>query len=689
MHVLRNAVSGWKTRPFFRVLLFGLALSASSAALAQEGADGTEEKKAKLLDEVVVTATRTERSLESLPSSVSVITQEEIEKAAAFRTDELLRELPGVYVRSYQGILSSSTTNDVSIRGLTGEDRVLVLVDGIPVNDPYGGAVEWNETGLDDLERIEVVRGPGSALYGSNAMGGVVNIMTKKPGGEFKASAKAGYGEMNTSTVSARSSAGVGRFGYFISGSYLDSDGYCDIPKEKKKSYHTNKEVERKNFNGKLGFDIDDTSFATFLFSHYEQEDTGRYKVPGYEVNADQDRYGLSYRKDGGAWNIVASAYKKDDDSDYTSPYYDSAEKIYNAISYISSNDQETYGGSVQFSVNAFDSHLLTVGGDYKRGKIDRKDDYLISDRDIMVEGKQEYMSLFVQDEISIGDKLSVVVGGRYDWWESFDGYGYDDDVSPKETDYAEKKDESFNPKVGANYRLFENTTLRGSAGTAFRAPGLSDLYRTYVGATATYRANPDLDPEKLVSYEFGIDQYFGDAFLVRATFYHTDAKDFVENIYTETIDGHKYYDKKNVGKVRIQGVEVEANWKMNQRWSAFASATFNETKIREYDDDPDLEGQYLAHSPRNNYAFGLEYGNPDFVNAKLTGRYVGRRFNDDANDTELEAYFTTDLKVSRKIGEHVELSFVAENINDVQVEEASGYVSPGRMVMGFVEVGF
>lgn len=326
-----------KLKPCFAtVFALLLALALPVGARAQEDESRNGEESVNKLDEVVVTATRTERSLETLPESVSVVTREEIEKSAAFRADDLLREMPGVYVRSYQGILSSSTTNDIGIRGLTGEDRVLVLKDGIPINDPYGGAVEWNEAGIEDIERIEVVRGPGSALYGSNAMGGVVNIVTRKPGGDFSASAKAGYGGMNTRLASARSSAGVGRFGYYVSGSYLESDGYCDIPKEKKMPYHANKEVERYNYQGKLSFDIDDTSYSTFTFSHYEQEDTGRYKIPGYEVTNDNDRYGVDYRKEGDGWNVFANIYRKDDDSAYTSPYYDSAAKTYNAISFVS-----------------------------------------------------------------------------------------------------------------------------------------------------------------------------------------------------------------------------------------------------------------------------------------------------------------------------------------------------------------
>lgn len=267
-----------------------------SFALSQASWAG--EQEVIKLGEVVVTATRTERPIESVPASVTVITSEDIEKSPAHSADELLRELAGVTVRHYQGILSSSTTNSVTMRGLVGtEGRVLILRDGVPINDSYGGAVEWNEVDVDDIERIEVVRGAGSALYGSNAMGGVINIITKKPEKEIKTSVETGYGSMNTWLVSLKNSATLGKFGYYISGGYLESDGYCDVAKEKRKSYHTDKEVERHNIGGKLTYEVDPSSSCALSSSHYRQEDTGRYKIPGYEVTSEQNRVGLNYQK--------------------------------------------------------------------------------------------------------------------------------------------------------------------------------------------------------------------------------------------------------------------------------------------------------------------------------------------------------------------------------------------------------
>ncbi len=613
-----------------------------------------------------------------------MISEKDIAQTAAFRVDDLFKELPGIYVRSYQGIMSSSTTNDISMRGMTGENRILVLRDGIPINDAYGGAVEWNEVNVDDLKKIEIVRGPGSALYGSNAMAGVVNMITKKPPEKMETSIKAGYGEMNTQQLAAKNSASFGRFGYSLSGAYLSTDGYSDIPESKRKSYHTERALDRANFDGKMTYDVDDSSLLSLLFGLYDQQTTGAYTIPGYEVNNDSNRLGLNYRREGKGWNLTGTLYRTEDNSDYTSP-----NSTYSAVSYISANSQENYGANLQGTMEIFSGHSLTVGSDFKQGEIDRHDDYKQTVRTITVEGQQRYEALYAQDEMTFGENWHVVLGGRYDWWTSSDGSGSDNTAKVKETDYPEKSDGAFNPKLGVNYRLFQSTTLRGAVGTAFLAPTLSDLYRTYATTTTVYQNNPDLTPETSISYEAGVDQRLGDKIMVRTTLYQTDSEDFVSNIFREKIGSVSYYDKRNVGEVRIQGVEVEGRMRLDNQWSFFATATYNESKIKEYVENPSLEDKYLAKSPKDIYGFGVVYDNPDLFTAKLSGRYVGIRYNDDANTTELDSYCTADLKLSRQIGKNLVAALTIDNLTDEVYEEVSGYQTPGRTTMLTLEMNF
>jgi iron complex outermembrane recepter protein len=129
------------------------------------------------LEEVVVTATRTEKVLEDAPASVSVITQEDLAKQNVKTLDEALRVTPGLYAKRTKGMMDS--TSSIAIRGFRGDQYTLVLIDGLPVNDAYTGGLEWGTLPITNIERIEVVRGPASALYGGNAMGGVINVITK------------------------------------------------------------------------------------------------------------------------------------------------------------------------------------------------------------------------------------------------------------------------------------------------------------------------------------------------------------------------------------------------------------------------------------------------------------------------------------------------------------------------------
>ena len=181
-------------------------------------------------------------------------------------------------------------------------------------------------------DRLCMVPTPWAAL---------INIMTKKPDEGIKTSAKIGYGDMNTWLGSAANSGGFGQIRLLRFRKLFKKRRVHRCCRRKNENPTTpEKEVERYNFSGKLYYDPDDTSSLSLSFAHYDQEDTGRYKIPGYEVNSDSDRYGLSYQKNGDGWNLSGTAYRNEFYGDYTSPYYDSATQTYNAINYISANDQ-------------------------------------------------------------------------------------------------------------------------------------------------------------------------------------------------------------------------------------------------------------------------------------------------------------------------------------------------------------
>jgi Outer membrane cobalamin receptor protein len=359
------------------------------------------------LGRVVVTATRTERDISEVPASVSVITSEEIEKSTAQSADELLQGLAGVDVRNNgMGVLAVTTGNKVTMRGMGGltEARALILIDGVPVNEVYSGGVEWNQIPVEDIERIEVVRGAGSALYGSNAMGGVINIITKKPSEETQTKVTLGYGTMDTKDGSASMSGSAGKWGYRLSGGITRSDGYQPLPENKLKATSIDRGAERENFRGVLSYDLTDSSLLSLTGDYYHYQGTGAYDIPGYNY-VEQKNKVLSAKYNnrlGGGRELSATLYTKSEDSSYDNANYLTG---YTTNRFESANEQSNVGGNLQytapFSSSGAANHVITTGLDFRQGEIDRQDTYYDgSGRFIQVKGSQRYAGLYAQDEI-------------------------------------------------------------------------------------------------------------------------------------------------------------------------------------------------------------------------------------------------------------------------------------------------
>lgn len=638
---------------------------------------------------IVVTATRTEREVSDVPASVTVITKEEIENSPAHSADELIQGLAGIDSLHTIGILSTSTSNKISMRGLGGgsEARVLLLIDGVPANDLSVGAVEWNQIPKDDIERIEIVRGPASAIYGSNAMGGVINIITKSASKETKGKATIGYGTFNTREGNASFSGSSGKAGYRFSAGALRSDGYMSLPKSKQNATSLDQGVERENISGNLSYELNERASFDVKASHFHEQKTGTQDYAGfnpYEQSADDitGKYVLNLDNDS---QFSAQLYGKHDKSSYDSANYATG---YTSTSYTSEATQDRIGGNLQYttlySTEGGTDHIFTGGLEYGDGNIDRHNDYLDgSGRVIKIRGSQRYNALYLQDEIfMLDDALIVGIGARKDHWYNYDGYGYDDNATPVETHYDNSSSSAVNPKLSARYTVSPATSIRGSVGKAFRAPTLNDLYSTFVWGTSVWAGNPNLDPETVVSYELGIDQKISAAADLSLTAYHNDAKDFIGFITPDPVGNPSYREKQNIGEVSTQGLELELHYRMNEQWSLALNGTYNRSVVEKYTADPSIEGNLLPESPKYKGSLSIDYTNPSMFTAKTTLRYVGDRYSDDANTESkvYNSYTIVDLHLAKEFSKTYSASLDVSDLFDKGYTEY--YVSPGRTVM-------
>ena len=697
------------------------------------------EEKTASLEEIVVTATRTEKEVKDAPGSVSIVTKEDIEKRNIKTIDEALNTTPGVFNRRGKGLMD--TLANISLRGIPGANRTLIMKDGMIMNNAYTGDVTW--TGMPgDIERIEVVEGPFSSLYGGYAMGGVINIITKMPEKrEFVF--KSGYG---TSWNRGEAMDDLRRtylsygdkfndaFRIFVSYGYQWTSGFpTDLNVQSKQptagitgwSYTTDNKGSRRYIIGdkgdnrwwddsitlKAGYDFSKTTkvLASFERTRYEynRDDPHSYlrNAAGQTVYAygtvrensfvsgngsrEMNKYMVTFETEFSAVKAKLNAGLYSEDKNwYTTPNSsDPYALISGGDGKVASTPNKSFFADTQFTFPLFTNNILTVGGSFKHGKADNEEYSLTNWKDensrtnltYTAGGKDYTYALFAQDEYAILNNLTAYIGLRQDFWSASGGYANQIGSAGYPKTYESRSASAFSPKLALVYKPFDATTLRTSVGKAFRPPTVYELYRTWLSSTGTtYNGNPDLKPETVTSWDISIEQGAWKGAKVKATYFENYLKNL---IYRKTVsDTQKDYI--NAGKAESKGVVAEIEQKIG--WlRLFTNATFTEAKIKENSASIVSEGKRLTYIPERMFNAGAEFEKRPFL-ASVTGNYVSKIYrNDDNSDvvngvwTSQDPYFLLNAKVGYKVTKFATLSFSVDNI--LNREYFAYYKCPGR----------
>lgn len=638
------------------------------------------------LPEMTVTATKTAQLIEDVPSSVSVINREQIEKSGATTVDQLLQTVPGVY-SARMHVAAPNRIAQTYTRGMSGNGRTLVLIDGVPMNVQFDGQVDWSQLTVRDVERVEVVRGAGSGLYGNNAMGGVINIMTRSPKPGMEATATGEIGSNNTRTVAASVRGRTGVVGYSFSGSELKSDGYDMWTADQKTAAGANRHkliamgTEKTNFSGKLSFDISDKHAIDFNAAFLDDKSTGFYDIPEYVPTVrEQWLTSARYRYFGEVAETSVVMYGR-----FGKQYAHNTAPPYATVTSQAEYDDQTVGINLQTTMPVGKIQQLSFGADYLDGSIDVVDDRFTATptRVVNRKGYVTRTGVFIQDEIKPSDRWVLNAVARLDHWETH-GSQTDTLAGQPTGTYPERSGSVFSPKFSALYRLLPQTNLRASVGKAFKLPELWEMYSSSKRGATTYWGNPNLKPETVVAYELGIDQYFGKRGYVKGTLYRNDAKNFVYSVRRNATN----QDKMNVEEVVTKGVEIEAKYRMTDNVSLTGSYTYNDSTIRNSVLDPALIGMQLVYVPKHRGSLRADFTLPYGVQAFAAMNYVGKRYADDKNASDYEKYTIYDLGISKRFNKTFDGRITVHNLTD-KVYEGIGYMSPGRLVFATVNASF
>ncbi len=658
-------------------------------------------KKAYQLDEVVVSATRSEIPVFDVPQSVTVISNEELMASPFDRLEDIVRSVPGMYNFRHYALQTNGIVSPLKMRGV-GSNRILILVDGVPQNDNFNNAIAWVAWGhipKETIERIEIVRGPTSALYGSEGLGGVIHIITKKPRAERQTSIRGEAGTADTYGGYGFHSQKSKDFGFMVSGGYEESDGFYMV--EDPKAYNIKRYREAGKVLGKATYDITSESDISFAALYYDHQ-TGK----GREFFFDEltlDQYWISYNHDGEALDLKGLVYLNRADK---TAFQDTASNNYSSLLRMEEMPSTTWGADFQGTMPFGLRTKFTLGAAYKEATWDYDDIYVGSTRDVGAEGEQRFISPFANLNFRfLDDNLIVNLGARYDWIETSDSANWDSQGSAGKPSYYNKfgsnTEGNFSPKLGVAWHPDDKTTVRASGGKGFRSPSLFELYKVHVRGGGTYyrEANPDLEPEEIWSYDVGVERFLTNSLWGRLTFYQSFAKDYIGDrlLGTGTFAGGKTryeYQLDNISEVDIYGIETELEWHPSSFMTVFANYTYNISQVSKDKENAELEDNYLPNDPRHNVHVGFRYLNPSIINVSVIANYYADIYYDNENTLKTGDYTTVDVGISRRFFDQVTLYVNAENIFDKEypifLSPSSGdTIAPGAIVTAGMKFEF
>lgn len=653
------------------VLLVAGAVPAHAEDDSREEAPTTEQRSPdppRLVEQVTVTAARTRTQVRDTPSSVAVLPRAALDLTAAPTLDETLRQVVGFSLFRRTGSRTANpTVQGVSLRGLgaSGASRSLVLLDGLPLNDPFGGWVYWGRAPRLAVERLEVLRGGSSDLYGSGALGGVVQILTRSPGPGrgFEAEASVGGSGLLDGVLTAHASRGpwAGR----LSAESLRTDGHLAVDPWDRGS------VDRPVASRHVAAD------ATV---ERRLGGDGRVFVRG--MYYDEARHNGTPLQLNDTWiGLVAAGY---DRGPWSLRLWGSTQELEQAFSAVASDREgerltrrqrvpsEALGASGQWT-RALGSRHRIVGG--IEGRVVRgtthETGYFGGSPTNRLEAGGEQLSgaVFLEDHAQLHRRWLLTAAARVDVWAQRDGRSslaaLVPQVTSSESVFPDRSETALSPRLGLLFRASPSLSFSASAYGAFRGPTLNELYRGFrVGSTVTL-ANPALTAERLRGAEVGVLLVRGPLAL-RVTAFDAEVRDAVANVTVETAPSLVTRQRRNIGRVRSSGLEVEGEARFGRRGALVAGYTLIDSRVTSFPSDPSLEGRALPHIPRHQAVLQARYESAWRLG--LQARWIGDAYEDDRNALVLDSALVFDLLVARRIAGGLELFVAGENLLDAAV---------------------
>ncbi len=687
------------------------------------------------LEGVVVTGTRTPRYIKQVPVYTEVITKRDIDDKGADNIYEALDGTAGIRVEQQ---CQNCNFSVLRMQGL-GADHTQILMDGQPVYSGLAAVYGLQQIGTADVSQIEVVKGAGSALYGSNAIAGAINVITERPY-STKGTIGVEIGEHGTNRYKAaagnrKDNIGVFFFAQQNVGDAIDetrdgygadevkhTDGLTDRVKTNNKTAGFNLFIEDITHSDELalrgrilnelrqGGELADNSYENPFSAGSERIITDRYSMAidywkmfpaGNEVNLE-----LSYvRHKRNATNDTflgdyLEANEEPPPVDVLRPYL---------------ADEDLYVANIHYIQPVGNSHRFLTGAQFSHNKLGESGKYVDFDSGeaytSFSDKTANEVGLYVQDEFNVSSNIELTAGLRYDYHRSEDDFHGSGNVYPEGVEPTKYDNSTLNPRFAIKLSANEDLTLRGSIGTGYRVPhGFSEDLHLCSGSPRVYRGS-DLVPERSISYSLTMD-YTKSSFGLTLNLYRTELRDAID--FTEAEDGSRIknlgydYQWKNIDDAAVMGVEFSSQFAVTSSLALAVNAAHNHAEYERVRDDwvgsPYEEvSKKISRYPAFEGGFKISY-KPKTWKFVFRGDYKGHMYidyysEDNPDNSKIkwtEAFMIFNAKVSRNLTDNLEVYVRAENLSDyVQKEkhtdDAAFMYAPvyGRLVYGGIEFSF
>ena len=632
---------------------------------------------APISEQVTVTATRIETRLEETAASIVVLREKELETTAALTLDDSLRQVPGFSLFRRSGSRTANpTTQGVSLRGLgaSAASRAVVLADGIPLNDPFGGWVYWDRLPRVSITEVEVLRGSASHLYGSGALGGVVNLVTKSRETN-SLSLETSYGNESTPDASLFASGRRDDWGASVAAEIFNTDGYILVsPLERgpvdtpASSRHSVVSVTAERWFGASQHVFGNASFFGESRRNGTPLQTNRTHIRQFSFGGES----VSIRS--GAFSARTYGGTQVYDQSFSAV---SADRSSETLTRVQRVPAQVVGFSSQWSspqwhrqtlVAGFESHTIRGASDeivFVNGRASSL---------VGAGGREQTLGGYFEDLVTLSSRFFIIVGARIDHWRNFNALSVTRPVTADTpviaVQFPDRAETAFNPQLSAVYKVNSRLSLLFSGGRAFRAPTLNELYRSFRVGNVLTLANENLRAERLTGGEAGVRvTALNDRLVIRGTSFWDEVTRPVANVTLQSTPALITRQRQNLGRTRSRGVEVEADVRLSRFWRVSAGYLFSDATVVRFPANTALEGLRIPQVPLQQFTFQAQYTNPSIATVGVQARASSSQFDDDQNLFRLGSYFVLDAIVSRRLSSRFDLFVAAENVFNQRYE--------------------